>query len=162
MRISSSVICNQVMPLMTPLTASVETFSNLAIFLFPKPNSLFNLLISITFSLVNTALFEASPFTCLPFTNMSFTLSFGDPRNRCFGLTHFGLSHLWQTNTGEPLIDLGMSPFAITQETLLACSPDLLTANCPYLHLPCNGIHSQQSSSPSALFTFSQNLRISF
>lgn len=83
-------------------------------------------------------------------------LSNGVPANKCSGLTHLRLSHLWQT-----CIFSGISLLARMYEYLCAMIGCLwVRLNSPYpLRLMCPS-HSQQSPipSPGALLTFVQNL----
>src|SRR5882757_11176822 len=71
---------------------------------------------------------QAIPNLHLPFWNISATLASLSPKKRCAGFTQGGLSHRWRTHS-----PLGISPFAITQDSLWAGrSPLVSLPNWPY------------------------------
>lgn len=96
-----------------------------------------------------------SPDAVRFFSLQSLMLSACVPRNKCFGLQHGGVSHLWQTN-----IPSGICPLVKTQAILCESLGVPLTRNCPYPVTVVDSFHSQHSSG-SRIETWDQNRSIS-
>ena len=89
-----------------------------------------------------------------PLASLSRLLSVYVPRNRCLGLTHPLLSHLWHTHRSP-----GSVWFSSIQAIRCAMNIHLLpfhVAHLPYPFACLAPIHSQHSSMPF-MFTFDQN-----
>lgn len=124
-------------------TIELLTPNNLESFTYPVPPAAYSARMSLTCFSVSLLFGCASPNAGLgggrqrPFSLQSALLSDGVPKNRWSGLTHGGLSHLWQT-----YIPLGMGPFISSQAKRWAYFLP------PYLPYPCSVSkprHSQHS-----------------
>lgn len=87
-----------------------------------------------------------------PLRSLSLALSRSVPMNRCKGLTHEGVSHLWQT-----IDPSGIEPKLSAQENLCATTVLRLMPKCPYPSRVLDPFHVQQESSPLDLSTNLQN-----
>lgn len=117
------------------------------------PPCAYRRLASFTRSAVSFATAERSPFgptfLALPLTMQSVMFCKTDPANKCAGLTHAGVSHLWQIC--KPA---GMEPKAHSYDSRCAYRTFPSQRIWPYPALLLAAVHSQQ---PADLSTRCQN-----